>query len=242
MTVRGLVTLAVALLLSTACSGSKETKLRIEVGNGVGKRTFELRCDPPAGSVPRPARLCSTIQVNRDAMLEPVEARAICIGGLGTTSARVTGSFRDRKVDFAASECQEPGSRGARLWINGVDGHSEIICAQPSEFSGFASRSVCIADGRRSEQNIMALYVRRWFDGKRMNPGRRPRKTSVRCTVDWAVLPFRGEDVYRCRIDARAAVEDCFAVAAAGHEAGLYRLAGCPTDPAPTSRLLTTPP
>jgi hypothetical protein len=153
--VRGFVVLAV--LLPTSCSDSKETRLRIEVGNGVGKRTFELRCDPPAGSAPRPARLCSTIEANEAAMLEPVVAQAIRIGGLGTTSASVTGSFRGRKVDFAASECQEPGSRGARLWINGVEGHAAIECAQPEEFSRFASRSACMETVSSSAQITIRL-------------------------------------------------------------------------------------
>lgn len=80
-------------------SGATELKIVVRSGQGLGKRTFTLRCDPPGGDHPDPEAACRAL----DALEEPfapVPAGRACteIYG-GPQTATVTGTYRGEPVD-----------------------------------------------------------------------------------------------------------------------------------------------
>ena len=100
-----------AFLLATAAlaacadasTGTPETQLRVAVwargrDAGAAAKRWTLRCEPAAGTLPRPARACSTLFANREAM-KPVPPGIACtqIYG-GPQEALVSGTVRGKRV------------------------------------------------------------------------------------------------------------------------------------------------
>ena len=92
-----------ALTLAAAPGASADTSLRATVwpkGDGTaGKVLRTLRCDPPAGSVPRPAAACRAVEAGGRAAFRPVPRDTACtqIYG-GPAEALVTGVLDGRRV------------------------------------------------------------------------------------------------------------------------------------------------
>jgi hypothetical protein len=91
------------VLVTGAGAASGDTSLRAAVwpkGEGTGSRMDRtLRCDPPGGSVPRPAAACRAITAAGRAAFRAVPADAVCaeIYG-GPAVAIVTGRLEGRRV------------------------------------------------------------------------------------------------------------------------------------------------
>ena len=93
----------VALATSAAAAAGPRTRLTVTVwpqglGADTPSRTWTLRCEPPGGTHPRPARACRALLRNRTA-LRPVPRDAVCteIWG-GPQVARVRGVLRGRRI------------------------------------------------------------------------------------------------------------------------------------------------
>lgn len=85
---------------SDESEASAATELTITVwpsGRGGAQREWTLRCDPPGGTLPEPARACSALSAE---LLKPVPPETICtqIYG-GPQVARVRGRLEGRPVD-----------------------------------------------------------------------------------------------------------------------------------------------
>jgi hypothetical protein len=99
---RGIVTLAVALVLAgAAAAGGPRTSLTITVwpdGRKQESKAWTLRCAPVAGTLPRATRACSSLAALRRPFA-PVPPELACteIYG-GPAEALVIGSHRGRRV------------------------------------------------------------------------------------------------------------------------------------------------
>ena len=113
MSVRCAVLVVVATV--AACGGTADTKLTITVENGVRKQVYDLRCDPPDGTVPSPARVCNLLSEHAEAMLFRETGR-MCIGGLLTPHIYVDGRYQGRRVSNAVDTCAG-NLEGERLWF-----------------------------------------------------------------------------------------------------------------------------
>lgn len=97
---------AIALVASAVASGGSgqaTTSLRVAYWeDGVGAqpdRVWTVRCDPAAGTLPRPARACRELDAGGRALFRPTPPDAVCteIYG-GPQRARVTGMLDGRYV------------------------------------------------------------------------------------------------------------------------------------------------
>jgi hypothetical protein len=94
--------LAPLIAAVTLTGGASATDLRITVwAEGVGEgpaRVWRLRCDPAAGTLPRPATACARLAaLERPFAPVPKDTACTQIFG-GPQVARVTGRFRGRRV------------------------------------------------------------------------------------------------------------------------------------------------
>ncbi len=102
------LSVAVAVVAALGACGdtspaTSSTRLTITVwakgrDAAVDPRKWTLRCEPPGGTLPRPARACAALFANREA-LKPVPADAVCtqIYG-GAQEALVAGTVRGERV------------------------------------------------------------------------------------------------------------------------------------------------
>jgi hypothetical protein len=92
-----------------------ETALTIRVENGIGGHTYELRCDPPGGTAPQPARLCQMLAEHSEAMLF-VHKNQICAGGVLSPHIYVKGRYEGKRVNNEPDACAG-NAEGERLWF-----------------------------------------------------------------------------------------------------------------------------
>jgi hypothetical protein len=128
------VTAAAAVLVAGGCGGSQRDDIRLTVALGtvdlerleLGERRFDLRCDPPGGTVPRAAAVCFAIA--RDpSLLDPPEAASACAGGLGLRpGVTVRGVANGRRIDLAF-RCDGPDARTRvqEFWYSAVSSGPE---------------------------------------------------------------------------------------------------------------------
>jgi hypothetical protein len=116
--VRVVLGAAIAIVIGVAaCGGSEEgTELSITVKNAFGVHAYRLRCDPPAGDVPRPADLCSLLGRNQQLMLHARDLSQVCGGGLSTPYIEVKGHYRGESIETYPSACYGHPEAEA-LWL-----------------------------------------------------------------------------------------------------------------------------
>jgi hypothetical protein len=121
------VLVAIAAALLAACGGSEGTHLTIAVQNGEGKQQiYRLRCEPPAGSVARPADLCRLIERNQDAMLHPPDLGRVCVGGVLAPYVKIKGRYQGEGVDTVVSACYGH-VEGEALWLKLLPRPSRMV-------------------------------------------------------------------------------------------------------------------
>jgi hypothetical protein len=110
---RSLLFLATSFAVALGGCGNQEpnTALTIRVENGLGGRTYELRCDPPGGSAPQPERLCAALADHPQDLLFSA-TNAVCIGGFTTPHIRISGQYKGQPVSILDA-CGHPK---AGLW------------------------------------------------------------------------------------------------------------------------------
>ena len=84
-------------------AATPRTDLRITVwpqGKGAAKpqRSWRLRCEPPRGTVPTPARACRALFANRSALRPPPRDRVCAQIWGGPQVARIVGTVRGARV------------------------------------------------------------------------------------------------------------------------------------------------
>ncbi len=117
MWVAAVVLCALLLALPSRCERAEDTDLRVVVRNAYGAHRYELRCDPPSGTVPDPAAACATLEANENAMLFPPDLNRICAGGEFTPFIDVVGRFEGKPVSATVSTCAG-NVRGEQLWFD----------------------------------------------------------------------------------------------------------------------------
>src|SRR5262245_28559849 len=94
---------AAIVVTSASAAASPDTALRVTYWNdsGMPLRTvsWTLRCSPPAGTLPRPARACPRLLAGGAKLFAPLRRNAVCteIYG-GAQRARVVGTVKGRHV------------------------------------------------------------------------------------------------------------------------------------------------
>ena len=126
---RSACVLAVSVLFGAGCAGEDgATRLTIETERFDEERQdvvevrFDLRCDPPGGSVPRPQEACDLVRSNPE-MLDPPEMTATCFGSHGIPpNVSVRGVAEGTPVSVDVRDCDAPPARGdaAHLWLVAV--------------------------------------------------------------------------------------------------------------------------
>jgi Subtilisin inhibitor-like len=100
--------LAAILCATASATPSSGTSLRItfwaDSAKPLDRVSWTLRCNPPAGSLPRPARACTRLLPGGVRLFAPVPTNALCteIYG-GPQKARVVGTLKGRLVRTAFS-------------------------------------------------------------------------------------------------------------------------------------------
>jgi hypothetical protein len=117
--------LAAVVTASAGAASSAETVLRVTYWADSAKPgssvTWTLRCDPPRGDLPRPARACRKLSVGGAKLFTPVPRDAVCteIYG-GPQRARVTGTVDGKRVwaTFTRTNgCQIGRWQGLSPWL-----------------------------------------------------------------------------------------------------------------------------
>ncbi len=107
--------LAVLLGLGLSSCFNHDTSLSIRVENGVGGHTYELRCDPPRGNAPQPARLCESLAEHSETLLF-THKNQICAGGFLTPHIYVKGRYEGKRVNTESDGCAGI-PEAERLWF-----------------------------------------------------------------------------------------------------------------------------
>ena len=116
---RALATIAsaAAVLLAGGCGGSSDD-IRLTVALGtvdlqhleLGEQRFDLRCDPPGGTLPRAEEVCFVLE-HEPSLLRPPALQSTCAGSLGIPpGVTVRGVANGRTVDLAF-RCDGPAER-----------------------------------------------------------------------------------------------------------------------------------
>jgi hypothetical protein len=92
----GAVTVA-ALVVAGCGTSPPSTRLRIEVGDGGGARSYELTCDPDGGTLRQPDAICRALRRNPSLLVGGRGLDHTCPGP--TPAYRVSGSYRGYSVD-----------------------------------------------------------------------------------------------------------------------------------------------
>jgi hypothetical protein len=104
----GLVTLL--MLLAPGCfggSGSTPTSLKLAFGPDDGSEglvVFQLRCNPPGGSIPAPSAACAII-ARRPSLVAPPPSNGSCGGVIGAWAVTVTGTYDGKTVRHTFGTC-----------------------------------------------------------------------------------------------------------------------------------------
>jgi hypothetical protein len=91
-------------LVVAGCTSGHDTSLRIAIDYGDKHPVYQLSCDPPGGTVPRPKALCGLISKNSDTMLSPPNTHQVC-GAYLVPFIHVFGRYRGRSVKAEVSSC-----------------------------------------------------------------------------------------------------------------------------------------
>ena len=100
------------LLAASGCFGSSgpgAATLKVAFGPDDGSRglvVFTLRCDPPGGSIARPAVACARI-TSRPRLVTPPPSNSTCSPGIGQWAVTLTGSYRGRPVRQRFGACDD---------------------------------------------------------------------------------------------------------------------------------------
>lgn len=87
----------------SAASGSADLTILLDDGFGI-RTTWTLRCDPPGGTHPTPARACGVLGASGATALPPVAPDTACTQQYGgPQKAKITGTWRGKKVDSELS-------------------------------------------------------------------------------------------------------------------------------------------
>jgi hypothetical protein len=107
------------VLIAAGCAGSHPSTVdlivRIASGPSGKEQRFTLRCDPTGGDIPNRASLCAMIANHPHAMLDPGQARSVCLGSPNVPpSVWVSGVWHGRRVRVNNRVmCNWPGGVGA---------------------------------------------------------------------------------------------------------------------------------
>ena len=123
--------LAMVVVAGASARPSAGTTLRVTYwansARPLDRVTWTLRCNPTAGTLPRPGRACARLLAGGAKLFAPLAKNVVCteIYG-GPQTATVTGTFRGEPVD--ASFARTNGCEIARwdslafLWPAGAEG------------------------------------------------------------------------------------------------------------------------
>jgi hypothetical protein len=108
---------AALALLAGGCGGrSDDIRLTVALGTvdwahlELGEQRFELRCDPPGGTIRRAEELCFVLE-HDPSLLDPPATTSTCSGNLGIPpGVTVRGVANGRTVDLAF-RCDGPTER-----------------------------------------------------------------------------------------------------------------------------------
>jgi hypothetical protein len=110
------VLIVAALLLLTACGGRQRAAIHLDIriASGLGAQhhvaSFVLDCGPAGGTLPYARRICADVAAHRQAMLQPIRARSVCLGAVGGPVVTVIVSDRGRTSRFEGEPfCAWPG-------------------------------------------------------------------------------------------------------------------------------------
>jgi hypothetical protein len=129
-TSRALAAAAVGLLLLLAagCGGhSDDIRLTVALGTvdwqklELGERRFELRCDPPGGTMPLAEAVCFALE-HDSSLLDPPPLTSTCAGSLGIPpGVTVRGVAYGRRIDLAfRCDGPEERTRVQAFWYSAV--------------------------------------------------------------------------------------------------------------------------
>jgi len=108
----GLVGWAALAAVAGGCKHGSSTDLTITV-TAFEETSYQLRCDPPGGDLPRAAAVCEELAQHRDLFLSPPPTRSTCAGSVGVPpSISIEGLYRDDEVRVAGRSCDWPGGLG----------------------------------------------------------------------------------------------------------------------------------
>jgi len=120
---------AIALSLLSAGCGERSDGIRLTVALGtvdlehldLGEKRFELRCDPPGGTVPRAEAICFALE-HDGSLLAPPPLTSTCAGSLGIPPGiTVRGMANGRRVDLAfRCDGPEERTRVQAFWYSAV--------------------------------------------------------------------------------------------------------------------------
>jgi hypothetical protein len=125
---RSLVVIAVVLAAGCADGdGGGLTDLNVQASDQGRSVSYEFRCDPPRGDVPRPGVLCAALEADAELLLEtppppPPEIHngrvsvQRCLSGI--PSFRVAGTYRGREVDARFVGCTPAEQPGLTSWAD----------------------------------------------------------------------------------------------------------------------------
>jgi Subtilisin inhibitor-like len=97
------VLVAATVVSAASADASTTTALRVtywkDSAEPTQSVTWTLRCDPPRGSLPRPARACARLSKGGAKLFAPLPMNAVCteIYG-GPQQARITGTVNGRRI------------------------------------------------------------------------------------------------------------------------------------------------
>ena len=130
---RSIIAICSAILvlagLLAAWAGDRSTDIRLTAAVGtvdwehleLGERRFELRCDPPGGTIPRAEELCFVLE-HEPGLLDPPARTTACAGSLGIPpGVTVQGVANGRRIDLAF-RCDGPEARSQAqaFWYSAV--------------------------------------------------------------------------------------------------------------------------
>ena len=109
--------------------GDRSTDIRLTAALGtvdlqhleLGEQRFELRCDPPGGTIRRAEELCFVLE-HDPSLLDPPATSSSCAGSLGIPpGVTVRGHANGRRVDLAfRCDGPEDRTRTQAFWYSAV--------------------------------------------------------------------------------------------------------------------------
>jgi hypothetical protein len=126
--------LAVAGL--AAAFAAPHARLRIaETGSFAGPATYELKCGPAGGTLPRPARACRTLHAHPELLLPRAAGRPFpCPFGL--SNFRISGRYAGGRVEASFAACFSGQAAVARRWARLVPSGAARLRVAPERGIG----------------------------------------------------------------------------------------------------------